>query len=81
MGKFSELFGGRGAQDDGGEPAEATASEQAPQAVAGPSPIPDALPLVVETNPYATIADYAASLPAPDYADPAGKASARSEAA
>ena len=73
------LFGR--SEDDGGQPAEAEASEEAPQAVAEPTPIPDAQPVYVETNTYATIDDYAASLPAPDYVDPAGKASARSEAA
>lgn len=78
MGKLSALFGGRDEQDEGSE-AEASAAEEAPQPE--PPSIPDTQPVYVQTNPYASIDDYAASLPAPDYVDPAGKASARSEAA
>jgi hypothetical protein len=83
MGKLLGLFGGR-KQDEGGREAEGSAGEQATPAApaAEPAPIPDAHPLYVPPNPYASIDDYAASLPAPDFVDPAaGKASDRSEAA
>lgn len=79
MGKLLGLFGG---SSEEGPQAEAEASDAPEPAAAEPAPISEApQPVYVETNPYASIDDYAASLPAPDYVDPAGKASAGSEAA
>lgn len=86
MGKLLGLFGR--SENEADQTDEAPASEETAPAAEAPAAVAEtdqfataALPLGVQTNPYATIDDYAASLPAPDYVDPAGKASARSEAA
>lgn len=78
---MSKLLGllGRRKGDEGQD--EESASEQATPQAAEPAPIPDAQPVYVSPNPNASIDDYAASLPAPDFVDPAAKASDRSEAA
>ncbi len=84
MSKLRALFGGGGNQEEGGEETETPVSEeQAAPAAPAPEPVAEpALPLYVPTNPYSSVDDYAASLPAPDYVDLAGKASAAgSEAA
>ena len=83
MSKLRALFGGGGNQEEGHEETGTPVTEeQAAPAPPAPEPVPEpAIALYVPTNPYSSIDDYAASLPAPDYVDPAGKASASSEAA
>lgn len=76
---MGKLFGKKGGSSEDGETAE-----EAPTAQAAPAPAPVAAPAPTPApirQSFSSIEEYAATLPAPDYVDPAGKASANAEAA